>query len=203
MPKKTKKNKNALPNRGNEQHVINPRENVVIYRGPVSPPGANQERAMITTFMSAGTALLTSSAGGVINLVASNDPSVYNDWSSLQPIWDEYRVLGFKWIFMPYNKYNRPSTTVVGPVYIVVDRDDATALTTEALAMNFESVKQKYLGDRITMEAKMAGLNDGKFITTASPVATCWIKMYSAGLTASTDYGKYTMQALVQFRGRN
>jgi hypothetical protein len=196
-------NKGEKKTRKNLERITNPPESALVYRGPLSLPRQNQERHTTTVWMTYGPNNLQATVGGVINTVVSNDPTGYNDWSSVSAVWDEYRVLGMKMIYYPYNKYNEPTSTVVGPVFLVLDRDDGVAVASEALAINYESVKMKGLNEKWTFEGKMAGVTEATYITTASPVANMWIKTRADGVTISHSYGRYYIAALVQFRGRN
>lgn len=182
---------------------VNPDESVVIYRGPSTLPMGASERACITTVLHYGTAAVTSNGSGFAAFSLSDDPSGFVDWSHIAAAWDEYRVLALTMNYVPYNQYNTPTATVVSSMFTVIDRDDATALTTEAAALEYESLKVFYLGRPFKRVVKMASIEDASFITTASPVARNWIKGAGSGLTASTSYGKYWLTVLIQCRGRN
>lgn len=197
MPAKTTKAKKS------KRISTNPPESQIVYNGPLVLSRGPEERHTTTVWMTYGPSTLVSSGSGVINSVFSNDPSGYNDWSSFAAVWDEYRVLGMTVHYAPYNRYNQSLSIIVGPVFLFIDRDDGTVQTTEALALNYESVKMKNLADPWKITAKMAGVAEATFITTATPVANLWIKSYASGLTNSITYGKTYISALVQFRGRN
>lgn len=182
---------------------INPPESTVVYNGPLKLPMGESQRALITSILHFGPSVLTSSGAGAISNVSSDNPSGCVDWGSFASLWDEYRVLGLTLFFEPYNKYNQPTTTIVGPIFTIIDRDDATALTTEAQMLEFESLKVFNLANRFKRSVRMASIEDASFITTMTPVARNWIKIVSTGLTASTNYGKFWADVLIQFRGRN
>jgi hypothetical protein len=146
---------------------------------------------------------IASDGGGAIATVFGDSPAAYIDWASAAALWDEYRVLCTTIHWMPLNKYNTPTSTIVGVLYHAIDRDDATALTSESTALEYESARANLLSDKFERTVKMAGIEDSTWITTASPTSRMWIKFYSSGLTASTNYGKVWVDAIIQFRGRN
>jgi len=199
IPRKNNR-KNKKSNRGS----INPPENVIIYRGPLKLPQGLQERQKITTVVHLGTTAFTASAGGAVTSVITDNPSSAVDWSVLAGAWDEYRVLGFTFHYFPYNRYTRASTDQIGPIFTVIDRDDATALTTEAQCLEYESLKTYYLGDPFKREVRsMTSIEDATFITTATPVARNWLKMFCTDITPNLGVGKIWVEYLIQFRGRN
>lgn len=197
-------NMQAKKTKKKSQNNINPKENVVVYKGPLTLPLGSQEREMITTVLHYGPTALISSGAGLISVVVSDDPAGFVDWSHLSAVYDEYRVLGFTVNYMPLNRYNTATTTIVGPIYTVIDRDDGTALTTEAQALEYESVKQVYLGKPWKREIRsMTSIEDATFITTATTVPRNWFKIVGSAMSNTITYGRYYITALVQFRGRN
>lgn len=200
--KKTSSKKN---NKGRKAGGINPREDVIIYRGPLSLPQGLQERQKITTVLHTAPASYSSNGGGTVSAVVPDDPSGAVDWTHLANAWDEYRVLGFTFHFIPFNKYNRSTTEQIGPIFHIIDRDDATALTTEAQAVEYESLKADYLGKAFTREVVcLTSVEDSTFITTATPVARNWLKLVAQNITPSLgNVGRIWVDYLVQFRGRN
>jgi len=200
MPRK----KNSKAKRSKKSSGINPAEDVIIYRGPLKLPQGLQERQKITTVAHFGPVSFTASAGGTVASVLSDDPSASVDWASLSAVWDEYRVLGFTFHYMPFNRYTRASTDQIGPIFTVIDRDDATALTLESQALEYESLKVFYLGDPFTRQVRsMTSVEDSTFITTATPVARNWLKLVCVNITPNLGVGRAWMDLLIQFRGRN
>jgi len=202
MSKKNKTNK-GKKTRGNSG--INPNEDVVVYRGPLSLPMGAQERQKITTVLHLASTSFSSNGGGTVASVISDDPSAAIDWTHLANAWDEYRVLGFTFHFVPFNKYNRSTTEQIGPIFHSIDRDDSTALTTESQCLEYESVKVNYLGQAFKREVVcMTSVEDATFITTATPVARNWLKLVAQNITPSLgNVGRVWVDYLVQFRGRN
>jgi hypothetical protein len=199
MPRKKNKSKKT----GKKRASINPSESVVIYRGPLSLPLGSQERQKITTMLHYGTQVLNSSAG-TVSLVIADDPSGCTDWSVLSGAWDEFRVLGIVFHYHPYDRYNQATSITVAPCFTVIDRDDAVALTNETQALEYESLKVFNLADPWRRELRsLASIEDATFITTAAPVGRNWLKFVANAVATSTSYGKYWVDFMVQFRGRN
>jgi len=203
MPKSAnKKQKNRSRNFNNAS--VNPSENVIIYRGPLKLPLGLQERQKITTVTHLGPNSFTASSGGTVASVISDDPSSSVDWNLLSGAWDEYRILGFTFHYMPFNRYTRDAADQIGPIFTVIDRDDATALTLESQALEYESLKVFYLGDPFFREVRsMTSVEDATFITTATPVARNWLKLVAVNITPNLGVGRVWVDYLIQFRGRN
>lgn len=144
---------------------------------------------------------LSSSGGSQITQTFSSNPASAGDWSSLAAVWEEYRILGMRVKFRPDNRYSK-TTTICRPGYAVVDRGSSAALGSIQAAANHESAKEVDLEDPWSIEAKMNNADEASFISTASPQAFIWIKLWFEGLTASTEYGIIETAWRVQFRGR-
>jgi len=188
---------------GKRRPSVNPSEDVIVYRGPLKLPQGLQERQKMTTVLHFGP-IVMASAAGLVNFVIADDPSGFVDWGNLAALWDEFRVLGFTFNYEPFDRYNQSTTITVGPIFTVIDRDDATLLTTEAQCLEYESLKVFNMADPFKREIRsMTSVEDATFITTASPVGRTWFKAVGSGVATTTNFGKYWIDILVQFRGRN
>ena len=143
---------------------------------------------------------VASDAGGSITLVQSNNPSIGPDWVNLANSFDKYRMLGFRFKFLPNNRYSK-STTVTTPVFVVGDRDDISALSSYTAAMNYESVRELSLEDPWTFCLNSLSSEALQFRDCLSSAATEWIKLYATGLSVSTTYGIGLVTWVVQFQG--
>jgi hypothetical protein len=149
------------------------------------------------------TAQLQSDGSGNLFAVINDDPSGFQDWSSMAAIYDEYRTLGMRIEFSPKDQYSK-TTTVCRPVYTVVDRDSGGPLSSLNQAVQFESCQLKSLEHSWVREVRMQGdPTEARFLTTASPAPTYWFKFAGTGLSLTTTYGTVLVTILVQFRGRN
>ncbi len=196
MPNKREKRKKGKGN------FPNPGPAAVIYKGPLKPSKMKQEAESIVTTLNF-TGILPSTAGGVIDSSYSNDPNSYSlaDWTSLVALYHEYRVLGVRVEYFPWNRYNK-TTTVCTPLITVVDRAAAGTLGSYQAAMSHESAKKCSLEDPWSEEARMESIEEATYISTSSTTASFWIKFYADGLSVSTTYGRMFVYVVVQLRGR-
>ncbi len=200
MPK-SKKLRRATGRENSQMARINIDPSVTRYLGPSRlPQDAVQNRTDVILLRSL--LVVSSSAGGVIDQVVDNNPSGYQDWTSVAALWDDYRVLSLLIEYFPYNRYSK-TTTNCKPWYSVFDRDSTGALSSLNAAVQYESCKQVSVEDPWSREIKMSDVTDAGFITTASPSATFCMKGYQNGYSASTSYGEFFVSMLVQVRGRN
>lgn len=173
----------------------------VVYRGPVERPRDRSGLDTHTVLVSAQE-FISSSAGGVMQEVFSDDLTGFGDISRFQDIYDEMRVLGLQVEYYPNNRYSK-TTTICRPVITVVDRNDATVLASYSDACNASSSRVDSLEDPWVRDCKMNGIEDAQFLTTATlTAARNFVKIYADGLSASTEYGFVQLKCLVQFRGR-
>lgn len=185
-----------------------PKQNVsvppdaLVYYGPVVSQAAKQELDIVETNINF-TGAISSDAGGLIDSSYSDDPSSYGvgDWTNFAGDWHEYRSLGIKVEFFPYNRYSK-TTTVCTPFIVVGDRAVAGTLGSYQAAMDHASATKHSIEDPWTKEIRMNGSEEAQWKSTASPVATKWIKFFSTGLSVSTAYGRFFVYNLIQGRGR-
>jgi len=176
-----------------------PSSRLVMYRGPVRSFGAANE-ADLHTLVLTQEFLLTSSAGGVLATVVSDNPNAAANWSNLVNVFDEYRVLAIEFLYVPNNRYSK-TVTVTTPLLIVVDHDNNAALSSYSGAAQYASCKSFALDDPFKFRAQMSEVSEASFINTTAPTSRYYIKCYSTGLTVSTSYGVVILTFRVQFRG--
>jgi hypothetical protein len=202
---KRKSSSKRRPRRSAKRGSTHPSGASLVYRGPYKLPGAREQNTLYTMEIRS-LLTLSSSVGGVINQVFDNNPSGYQDWSSIAALWDEYRPLSIFVEYKPYNRYSKV-TTVTRPMYLVADRDSVGALGSVNAAIQYESCRVVSLEDFWSSGVKTEGaLSLGgttSWTTTASPVASYCLKTYTTGLSASTTYGDVLVTTLIQLRGRN
>ncbi len=197
--------KSSMVKRG-EKKVKPPAIGALTYRGPTSlPKTLEANETEVAELLYIGSVATT--AGGVINTVfdAYSQLTSSPDWSSYANLWQEYRILSMKVHAEPWNKYNQPTTSALAPVYSVVARDTATALSSLSDCAGYASVEIHAPSTPFDKEIKMAGAGEAQFVlTTASPATSdrLYIKLYSSGNVASTTVYDYLDRILVQFRGR-
>lgn len=178
----------------------------IVYRGPTKlPQGAVDDDTYTAELVYIGT--MSASAGGVLAPVldAYSQASSSPDWTNASGLYQEYRILSMETHLEPWNKYNTPTTSILAPVYTVLDRTSATALASLNDCAGYASVKIHAPSTSITRSIKMGDSGEAQFISTATSPATAdrlYIKFYSAGNTASITMYDYVSTLLVQFRGR-
>lgn len=180
---------------------ISPPGQLQYYDGPMTLQAFRNQSYTVTTRMSRVVSA-TSNGSGVLSAIINNDPSNYTSWADFTPLFDEYRVLAMEVHYVPNvnNTYN--TTYLPQPVIHVWDRDASGALTSLGQGMDYESAVPSNINVPFKGHVKMTGSEDSAFINTAAPVKTWSYFNYASGLTASTTYGSYFVQILVQFRGR-
>jgi hypothetical protein len=146
---------------------------------------------------------LASDGSGNIQQVFANDPTNSIYWSSYRSNFDQYRVLGIRFIFEPTIIVGGSTATVRAPISLVTDYDDATGLTAYSLAETY-SDHQRHVGDRriVKTSCEAAAIDGWTDSISGSPVNQFWIKTFSSGNTASTVMGRVLLEYVVQFRGR-
>ncbi len=140
---------------------------------------------------------VTADGSGNYATVFSNSPVQAQNWANYAAVFDSYRVLCFRVTFEPFWTVN----VTFAPFASVIDRSDATALTSYGLAERYDSHHKAQGKASWRQIANMSGTGEADFASTASPAATLWIKTYLSGNTASLTFGRMNCELLVQFRG--
>jgi hypothetical protein len=203
MARGKKKSKKSKPTARNQASRLNPPDKAVEYKGPLKIPLGLQQRDTITHRLTAVSSL-TSSGSGTFNVVAAALPSNFQEFSALATIFDECRVLSLTVHYVPNYSAGQATlgTTIVQQVgCIVLDRDSNGALTSYAGAWAYPSCKMFTLDRKMSFNARMSGVEDAGWITTASPPTPWWFKYFFAALPNSTLYGQLFYELMCQFRG--
>ncbi len=178
----------------------------LVYRGPTRLPSVNQQNDLMTTQIN-NSGTLTTTAGGVLATVfdSYSQLSTPGDWASLTNLYTEYRVLSMEVEFLPWNTYNMPTTTVLPPLYSVLDRSNNTPLGSIAQAMGYDSVMGKEASKKFRRVIKMASTDEAVWTPVGSGPATAsrmYLKLYGTGFTGSTNLYDFITRIVVQLRGR-
>ena len=159
-----------------------------------------------------GFTTVSSSAGGVINASISMDPSSVSntDWADFSSTYDEFRVLGARLKVMAMNPNS--NSLADGLCVVAFDNDSSAALSSFGqgqqynTAVIFPLIYQSVNGRMLT--ATWYRPTAGKETTipwidvASSSNSPGAILFYATGLTASTLYSSYTVELLLEFRGR-
>jgi hypothetical protein len=170
------------------------------YNGPLRLPHKLDNKDLIEIEMSQDQAV-SSSGAGVINLVIANNQAAFLDATSLTALWDEWRCLSMEAEYIPNVWGSQYSGTATTCIYGVVDNDNATALTAYSSAADYASVIGFSPSQPVKFVWKMSGSEDAQFINNTA-TATGWFKYYATGEAASTNYGRFIVKAIFQYRGR-
>ncbi len=173
---------------------------LVVYRGPIVDLGSANEEDCHTQVLTY-TATLGSDATGTIATFFVNNITFANDWSSIAACYDEYRILGVRLEWFPYNRYSKV-TTICVPLILSVDRTSTSVPASYAEVMSYASAEKHSIEDPWTMECRMTGVEDAVFTPTGTAFTPFGFKCFGTGFTVSTTYGRYFYYWRVQFRGR-
>jgi len=150
---------------------------------------------------------LSTSAGGTLASIVSWDASLYSDFSTFQPLYDEWRPIGAEIMFTCNQVFSVTSTARM--VICVYDNDDAgTALNgqTNALDYHNKTIFNIIWANDSKPRLKAAALSTGdpsagtQWITTGTTNPNKSFKLYASGLTVSTNYLDFIVRYVVQFR---
>ncbi len=131
-----------------------------------------------------------SSAGGVFDVVTSNDPSVATGWSAWAGAYEMYRVLRHKVVFQPRQKYDTAAALSQAPIAYAVDYNSSTALTSYATALEYETFLFANTADSWEVEAVAPNAPPyNEWQKTSTPVPTLWLKPYANGIGVTQNFG--------------
>lgn len=192
-------------NRKSRQSTRETPVQAVKYTGPIDAPSFKADTDL-HTFLLPYSGTLASNGSGVLAPVLDSysQCSSNANWVQLQAIFQEYRILAYKFVFMPVNKYNKATTTATFPILSVLERTNSSALTSLSDAAGYASSMQHSLDDTWRREIRMNGVDEAQFTATSTFPAVSsrlYIKLYCSGLAVSTTYGQYLSYTVVQFRG--
>lgn len=156
-------------------------------------------------------ATVASNAGGVITFAYSNNPSSYQDWSSVGNLYDEYKATGIKFQYIPYLPNDTSTVTGFLPLYSVYDPNStSTPLTSINDAIQYENMKvynmyrpwKRYVKLRTPVANAATVVNSGGYMPTASGTATSCVAFYGEGFDISTSYGSIIVTIYLKLRNR-
>lgn len=155
-----------------------------------------------TTKMVYDVAITTGAGAGEISPVFGSSPTTASNWATAASFFDEYRVLAVKLEYRPNWFATGATTVILAPISSVIDLDTSGNLTSYTAAAQYSSVKETRGMMPFTRFAYMSGPENSQFLSTAAPVNTINIKVYSSGNPASTVIGRFVQTFYIQFRGK-
>lgn len=142
----------------------------------------------------------TTDGSGNLATVIGSTPGTTANWAAIASVFDEYRILALDVEFEPLVVVG--SAVNFASIATVIDYDTSTALSSYTIAMQYSSCQEFGGNRRFQRLAVMSGAENSTFLTTASPVSSFWIKVWSSGGTINTTIGRYKVAYLIQFRGK-
>jgi hypothetical protein len=144
---------------------------------------------------------------GVLAAVLDSSASLSSspDWTSVQALWTEYRILSYHVKFCPWNKFNLPTTSVVTPIATVLDRASTTALASYSDASGYSSVELHDPSTSFSRTIQMDDVGEANFTLTSTSPANAdrmFIKIYSSANTNSIVLYDYLAFIKIQVKGR-
>jgi hypothetical protein len=206
MKSKSKSNvpKARKGRRGLGGSAANPPPTAIVYSGPVRTLKDLGQDTVITRVIHL-TGTLSSSVGGVISQVITNNPSGSSDWSSLTPLWEEYRVIATELRYTPnYSNFNGLLTALAqGPFAYASTRNPLLGLPSSiGSVLSFGDSMLTNSQNSWSITTKMDNVNEAGFTNTANVGSTWAFPVYASGLTGGTQYGTYDMLLRIQFRSQ-
>lgn len=166
----------------------------------------NPSQTIFRVLHNSGT--FTSNGSGVLAAIINLSPTVMTDWSNINGLYDEYRLIGAELIMCSVQ-----TTAVNNSLFCVVyDNDDtSTGLSSFGNALDYNVKKVMpaiWANDRVfKLQAtcfSAGSPNTGRlFQSTALSAYPCSFKTYAGGLTNSTGYIEWAVSVVVEMRGQN
>jgi hypothetical protein len=193
---KNKKPRNKSRKRSNNALFQNIPTNRISYNGPL----ATTVDSTVSTFYLDST--ISASASGIVSAVLDNDPSSAQNWVSYTACWNEYRVLGIRYKYVPGNVVNTATIAGFTGYHCIIRGMTAPTITSLSEAAS-TGISRPWTAFRPwSRDWKMSDVDEATFISTSFPTTTSrTLAIYATGGTASTTYGHLSTQYLVQFRG--
>lgn len=173
------------------------------YTGPARPYANDTQvdthTTQLTTFVNA-----TTDATGVLSAtLLTNGVTSNPEWTNLQELWGEYRVLAIELRYMPqfgpgYNTSNTPPIGMMGLRH-------STSTVTPSLIQSVADLpgSKWFVASRpSTVVWRMQSTEEANFNLSTSSTSQGGILLYSGGGTPTTVFGRFAVTYLVQFKGR-
>lgn len=154
---------------------------------------------------------LTSTAGGVIDQVVSNNPSGFGDWASVVALFDEYRFCAVKLKYIPTEPNDTFVTQAFYPFYIVPDNNDVNTIGSVANALNVESCRVKnmfrpwkyyYKWQKASSTGSSEVVIKGGYRDVSATAGYQSVKMYGTGFGITKTLGQLIITGYIVARNR-
>lgn len=178
------------------------------YKGPVKLPLGAPKVTVMKVNRSLANNIQSNGGGVVVNNFSSADVVSVTDWTSLQALWKEYRVLAMECEFIPIAS----SSTVPVCMAVVGDHNPSlSTLTSMNDAVSYDNVKFTTSGQGVntttgkyfTYSMRASGVEELTWVDiSAAPTTQEYgIKTYSTVGTNNAVYFEVIERFLIEFRG--
>lgn len=181
-----------------------PSTTAVKYMGPTR---VQNKEGMNTTFITevGATGLLSADSFGVLNgSTRTSDVITSINWTPLAANYQEYRILGMRFNYVPYysNGYTVVNSAAPSGAICTFHSTSSPLVTSVNVAVNNSTYKIWNAAERISTEWKMNGVDEAGFISTGSASDVGAIQWYLDGGTPSVNCGRFYVTWVIQFKGR-
>lgn len=174
------------------------------YRGQI--PTRTSERG-ITVILRQVSAQTTAVAGTTLNLLLGNNPSSSDNWADYAAAWTQYRVLGIRFEWQPYQNTSSTGVTPLNygsHVHTILHQTAAPSTNTVANCFSSGDSKVTQFYKPYVRVWKMLDQNEASWIATSAPASTSYtFSSYANNLTINSTYGVMFVTYFVQFRTSN
>jgi len=192
---------------GKRKHGSNSNDSsLVIYRGPISRR-SQQPQTYRVPLKQSYTA--SSNGAGFLEIFASTaNATGTSEWSTIAPLWREYRVLGVRLEYMPcYDMGGTNRTNFPGVIASYHGPAPAWqgAVTTSSFNNTWlmEGAKPIHPCKPFVAEWRMSDVEEAQFFSTSTTYSSGGIYSVTGGvLSTSSTYGATFITCLVEFKGR-
>jgi len=205
MAKRGRRRKSSKTNNG---QIVSLSPNAISYSGPskMVPSKRTPSRDDVVVQLNLIGSVSSSGAGNVASVFdcysqASSSP----DWASYIGLYSEYRILSMDITFSPWNKWNTTAALALAPIFSAEDRQNSTAIASQAEAAQFQTVQIHDPGTRFNRVVRMMGTGEADFTSSATSPNTddrFFLKLFSSGNSNSIALYDYLSCIMVQFRNR-
>lgn len=160
------------------------------------------DNTVVRTNCSIAVGVATGGTGEISGGFTTN-PRSTSDWANIQSVYQEYRVLGFEVKYTPY--YPVPIAGGVLPsvgAMDVVHYSGAGSPASRDEVIQNATHKLWHSHRPLTMHYKARGFEELYWASTESDSDRGSIRWFIDGLSASSNYGVFTVTYLVELRGR-
>lgn len=142
---------------------------------------------------------ISSDGGGDISAAVTDNPNLYQDWTSLGSLFDSYKVRGMKIQWVPNIPEGADPTSTISykPLYVYYDPDSTTTVGTVAEAIQYNNMKVKNIYSQWSYYTKVptraadgtSKILAGGFVDAGSVNAFSAIHIIGNSFSASSAYG--------------